>query len=287
MMSPPAAHPAQAATQTLMNAIPHRSQASLDYECIPPADERAADPLQQWKGHPIFTWGLGGTVVTSFPKQIPRYGGGNTAPMVKRSPGEIKLQSIKEVLPLSEDISKFPGPLKSKSKKKDVQAWLTRKLEALESQRTGPAFEHSMSEEEHKRFEENVLLWKVMHVLVENDGNLEGPAAAAAVKKALAPQDSDATDAEPSFNTAADIVGRSRSNTANLQAEPVDPRAVEDLQKMLTKGDREKAVWHAVDQRMWGHAMLLSSTLNKDIWKQWCKSLSARKSRRSEVTTRH
>jgi hypothetical protein len=268
MMSPPAAHPAQAATQTLINAIPHRSQASLDYECIPPADERAADPLQQWKGHPVFTWGLGGTVVTSFPKQIPRYGGGTTAPMVKRSPGEIKIQSVKEVLPLSEDISKFPGPLKSKSKKKEVQAWLTRKLEALESQRTGPAFEHSMSEEEHKRFEERVLLWKVMHVLVENDGDLEGPAAAAAVKKALAPQENDAPDAEPSFTTAADIVGRSRSNTANLQAEPVDPRAVEDLQTMLTKGDREKAVWHAVDQRLWGHAMLLSSTLNKDIWKQ-------------------
>jgi hypothetical protein len=268
MMSPPAAHPAQAATQTLINAIPHRNQASLDYECIPPADERAADPLQQWKGHPVFTWGLGGTVVTSFPKQIPRYGGGTTAPMVKRSPGEIKIQSVKEVLPLSEDISKFPGPLKSKSKKKDVQAWLTRKLEALESQRTGPAFEHSMSEEEHKRFEERVLLWKVMHVLVENDGDLEGPAAAAAVKKALAPQENDASDAEPSFTTAADIVGRSRSNTANLQAEPVDPRAVDDLQTMLTKGDREKAVWHAVDQRLWGHAMLLSSTLNKDIWKQ-------------------
>ena len=250
------------------NSIPHRRQTSLSlaYENIAPADERAADPLQQWKGAPIFTWGLGGTVVTTFPKEIPRYGGGNSAPMVKRSPGEVKIQNVKEILPESEDVTKFPGPLKSKSKKKDVLAWLSRKLEALESQRAEPGFEHSMTEDEHKCFEDKHLLWDVLKVMVDNDGRLDGPAAEAALKKAFAPEESAATDAEGSFSTAADLVGRSRTNT--LQAEPVDPRSIEDLQKMLTKGDREKAVWHAVDQRLWGHAMLLSSTLSKDIWKQ-------------------
>jgi hypothetical protein len=186
--------------------------------------------------------------------------------MVKRSPGEVKIQSVKEVLPESEDITKFPGPLKSKGKKKDVSAWLGRKLEGLENQRKEPGFEHSLSEDEHKRLEDRSLLWKILQVLVDNDGRLEGPAAEAAVKKALASEESDAADAEGSFSTTADTVGRSRTNT--LQAEPMDPRAVEDLQKLLTKGDREKAVWHAVDQRLWGHAMLLSSTLSKDVWKQ-------------------
>jgi hypothetical protein len=186
--------------------------------------------------------------------------------MVKRSPGEVRIQNVKEVLPESEDFTKFPGPLKSKGKKKDISAWLNRKLEALDNERKEPGFEYSMSGDEHKRFEDRSLLWKVLHVLVENDGRLEGPAAEAAVKKALAPDEGDAADAEGSFSTTADIVGRSRTNT--LQAEPIDPRAIEELQKLLTKGDREKAVWHAVDQRMWGHAMLLSSTLSKDTWKQ-------------------
>lgn len=271
MVPPPAAAPAYTKptiAKKTTNGIPHRRQVSLslEYESIPPSDERAQDPLQQWKGAPIFTWGLGGTVVTTFPKEIPRYGGGNSAPMVKRSPGEVRIQSVKDILPESEDITKFPGPLKSKGKKKEVSAWLGRKLEALDTQRKEPGFEHSLSEDEHKRFEDKHLLWKILQVLVDNDGRLEGEAAEAAVKKALAAEESDATDAEGSFSTTADMVGRSRTNT--LQAEPVDPRAIEDLQKLLTKGDREKAVWHAVDHRMWGHAMLLSSTLKDDTWKR-------------------
>jgi hypothetical protein len=269
--SPPVAAPTYSKPMVAKkptNSIPHRRQTSLslEYESIPPADERAQDPLQQWKGAPIFTWGLGGTVVTTFPKEIPRYGGGNSAPMVKRSPGEVRIQSVKDVLPESEDVTKFPGPLKSKGKKKDVSAWLGRKLEALDTQRKEPGFEHSLTEDEYKRFEDKHLLWKVLQVLVDNDGRLEGDAAEAAVKKALAAEESDPADAEGSFSTTADIVGRSRTNT--LQAEPVDPRAIEDLQKLLTKGDRKKAAWHAVDQRMWGHAMLLSSTLKDDTWKQ-------------------
>ncbi|KAF2855039.1 hypothetical protein T440DRAFT_464350 [Plenodomus tracheiphilus IPT5] len=267
-MPPIATHSVQALASSTANTIPHRRQASLNYDCIVPDDERASDPLQRWKGHPVFTWGLGGTVVTSFPKQVPRYGGGASAPMMKCSPGEIRLQSIKELSPLPEDIAKFPGPLKAKSKKKEIMVWLGRKIEVLEAQLKSPTLEHSSTEAEIKRLEDRALLWKLLCTLVEHDGRLEGSDAEAAVKKLLSPEDSNATDAEPSFSTAADIVGRSRSNTSNLQAEPIDPRAIEDLQNMLIKGDREKAVWHAVDQRLWGHAMLLSSTLSKDIWKQ-------------------
>jgi len=251
-----------------VNVIPHRRQASVNYDFIVPEDERSTDPLERWKGHPVFTWGLGGNVVTSFPKQIPRYGGGGSAPMMKSSPGEIRIQSVKEVLPLPEDVAKFPGPLKAKGKKKDVSAWLGRKIEALDAQSKEPGLEHTMSEDELKRVDDRILLWKLMQALVDNDGKLEGTPAEAAVKKLLLPPGDETSDEAGSYSTAADIVGRSRSNTSNLQAEPIDPRAVEDLQGMLVKGDREKAVWHAVDQRLWGHAMLLSSTLSKDIWKQ-------------------
>jgi len=191
-----------------------------------------------------------------------------TAPMMKCSPGEVKTQSIKDLLPLAEDIAKFPGPLKAKGKKKEVSAWLAKKIEASESQLKEPSMEHSMSQEDFKRLEEKILLVKLLHFLVENDGRLEGEAANAAFKKLFSPENEDASQAEGSFSTAADIVGRSRSNTSNLPAEPIDARAIEDLQNMLAKGEREKAVWHAVDQRLWGHAMLLSSTLNKDVWKQ-------------------
>jgi hypothetical protein len=188
--------------------------------------------------------------------------------MMKSSPGEVRIQSIKEVFPLPEDISKFPGPLKAKGKKKDVSAWLGRKIESLDAQLKDPGLEHSMSEDDIKRLEDRTLLWKLMHTLVEHDGRLEGTPAEDAVKKILSPGGDEATEADGSYSTAAGMVGRSRSNTATVQAEPSEPRTLEDLQSMLIKGDREKAVWHAVDQRLWGHAMLLSSTLSKDMWKQ-------------------
>jgi len=216
----------------------------------------------------VFTWGLGGTLVKSFPKQIPRYGGGASAPMMKCSPGEIKIQSIKEVFPLPDDTSTFPGPLKAKGKKKEVLAWLGRKIEALETHAKEPGLDQSLSQDDFKRLEDKILLWKLLQILLELDGRLEGAAADAAIKKLLSPGGEESSNVDQAFATAADIVGRSRSNTSNLQAEPTDPKAIEELQSMLINGDREKAVWHAVDQRLWGHAMLLSSTLSKDIWKQ-------------------
>ncbi|KAF2280495.1 uncharacterized protein EI97DRAFT_430204 [Westerdykella ornata] len=259
------------ASQRNINVIPHRRQISHDFAYIPPQDERSADPLERWKGYPIFKWGLGGTAVTSFPKQIPRYGGGASQPMLKCSPGEVKLQSMKDTLPLSEEVVKFPGPLKTKNKKKDVSAWLGKHIESLEVQLRAPGFEHSLSPDTFKRFQEKILLWKVLQILVDNDGHLEGNAAVdAAVRKVLAPEGIDSTSKlTTSVPTAADLVGEiSRSTPSGFHSDPVDPTSVGDLRGLLTKGEREKAVWHAVDHRLWGHAMLLSSTLDKDIWKQ-------------------
>ncbi|KAF2811949.1 uncharacterized protein BDZ99DRAFT_284183 [Mytilinidion resinicola] len=258
-------------TQNMASIIPHRRQFSRDFDFIQPTDERAADPLQRWKGHPIFQWGVGGTVVTSFPKYVPRYGTGSASPMMKANAGEVRIQSVKEACPLSEDIAKFPGPLKAKSKKKDVSTWLTGKIGAFETDFKNPAVERAMSPEELKRFEEKILLWKVMQILVDNDGLLEGnPTVEQAVRKVLSPHgvEDSSEPPTPSYSTAADIVGRARSASTNVQAEPIDPKAVDELRTLLTRGDREKAVWHAVDQRLWAHAMLLSSTLDKSVWKQ-------------------
>ncbi|KAF1970100.1 hypothetical protein BU23DRAFT_557000 [Bimuria novae-zelandiae CBS 107.79] len=252
-----------------VNVIPPRCPPSLQYDFIPPTDERAADPLERWRGYPIFKWGLGGTVVTTFPKQVPRYGGGASAPVVKCSPGEVRIHSAKEALPLPEDIAKFPGPLKSRSKKKDVSAWLEQQITALETRQRTPSPDQVKNSDEIKRLDEKILLWKVLQVFIDNDGLLDGNATVvAAVRKIFSFDTDTSADGEGSFTMPADLVGRPRSNTSGVQADPVDPKAVEELSMLLTKGDREKAVWHAVDQRLWAHAMLLSSTLNKDIWKQ-------------------
>ncbi|KAF1980792.1 hypothetical protein K402DRAFT_365845 [Aulographum hederae CBS 113979] len=234
---------------------------------IVPQDERAQDHLERWKGCPIFKFGPGGSVVSSFPKQVPRYGAGKLGPMIKCAPGEVKTQNIRSVIPLEDHIAKFPGPLK-KGKKKEVLAWLKTRIEAFEMQYREESMNGFATPEEPKRMEEKILLWKVVSVLVENDGVLEGtPATQQVVRNILSTETTDGTGigsglvpSAVSFDTA--------QPDHSLMSDPVDPAAIAQLRSFLGAGEREKAVWHAVDQRLWAHAMLISSTLSKDIWKQ-------------------
>ncbi|MCJ1299721.1 vesicle coat component, partial [Hypocenomyce scalaris] len=241
---------------------------SQNQNYIKPSDGREFDPLERWKGSPILAFGFGGTVVTTFPKQIPRYGAGQTMPMLKCSPGEVKIHTDK-VFPLDDDVASFPGPLRSRAKKKEVLEWLRKKIQAFGSEHNTDA-SSSILPDPLKRHGEKILLWKVLYVLVEYDGAIEGNLTALdVIRKLLSPEL--ATEESPdriSHDSAADLVGISRSHGMKNFSEPVDPEAVEEVRTSLLKGEREKAVWLAVDKRLWAHAMLISSTMSKDVWRQ-------------------
>lgn len=250
------------------NLSPGRARTfSTGLNYIAPTDGREHDPLQRWKGAPVFAWGVGGALVTSFPKDVPRYV--NQAPMVIRTPGEVKIRNIKDVDPLQERLSTFPGPLKGKSKKKDVVSWLSSGIEILEQNasylQSIPTLTH-----EDKRTEERILLWKILRIFIENDGILEGNAVVdKAVRSVLSPGvDMKISGNEPLYATGADLSSISHSATTDARADPVDPAAIDELKKHLLGGDREKAVWEAVDKRLWGHAMLISNTVSKALYKQ-------------------
>lgn len=238
---------------------------STGYNYITPTDGREHDPLQRWRGAPVFCWGVGGALVTSFPKDVPRYV--NQTPMTIRTPGQVKIQNIKDLDPLPERLSRFPGPLKGKSKKKDVIAWLNSGIQILE-QNASNLMSASTLTHEDKRTEERILLWKILRVFIEHDGTLEGNATVdAAVRAVLSPGLEDGLGNGPSYTTGADLSGIIGS-TGRTVADPVDPAAVDQLRNFLLKGDREKAVWEAVDKRLWGHAMLISNTVSKELFKQ-------------------
>jgi len=106
-----------------------------------------------------------------------------------------------------------------------------------------------------RQAEEKVLLWKLMRLFVEHDGLLTGNASVtAAVKELLA------LDAASSDPVAAPLISEVPT-TAN-------PRIINDIRGYLMAGDREKAVWHAVDNQLWGHALVLASTADNSLWKQ-------------------
>ena len=60
----------------------------------------------------------------------------------------------------------------------------------------------------------------------------------------------------------------------------MDPEAIKTIRKHLLNGDRTAAVWHAVDKRLWSHAMLIAGTVSKEIWTQVVQDFV-----RSEVKT--
>lgn len=259
---------APAPAPTAPVAVPSRPRGmSQNFNLIAPTDGREHDPLQRWKGAPVFYWGVGGTIVTSFPKDIPRYGGVNSAvPSVIRSPGEVKVKSVKDIQPLEERLSKFPGPLKGKSKKKETVAWLTAGIEGLEQGLPNLGFQSHVSHED-KRAVERVLLWKILRVFIENDGTLEGTEnVERAVREILAPGLDGEQSMSPIYSTGRDVTALQESAMTRMQSDAVDSSTMELIRNALLRGDREKAVWAAVDKRLWGHAMIISRTHSPGLY---------------------
>ncbi|KAK5630863.1 hypothetical protein RRF57_006578 [Xylaria bambusicola] len=224
---------------------------------VPPTDGRELDPLQRWRGAPSVAWGIGGLFVSTFPKDVPRYGISSTSPRSS------------EVPPLEERLSKFPGPLKGKSKKKEVIAWLTTGIEGLERILPNVSFQQHVSHED-KRATERVLLWKILRILVENDGVLEGnPAVEKAVRDVISPGvESVTSELSSEISTGAGLT-RMATTASAVQADAGDSTATESIRRYLLLGDREKAVWMAVDKRLWGHAILISGSMpNPELYKQ-------------------
>lgn len=254
---------------TLKSAPTRASRGSLsELDFIRPVDGREHDQLERWKGYPIFSFGFGGTTVKSFPKRVPLYAAGHSLPMIKCSPGEIRLQTDR-TLPFDEDLANFPGPLKSRSKKKEVLDWLQKRIASLEAL-SAPLPLSPIASGSAKRHDEKVMLWKVMRILVENDGVLEGnEKVESAVRTVLSPelvQDDRGGEADGTRNMHfPKIHGSNSSRTAPA---PLDPEELDAMRRLLLQGERERAVWYAVDRKMWPHAMVIASTLDKAVWKQ-------------------
>ncbi|KAI1337510.1 Sec23-binding domain of Sec16-domain-containing protein [Xylariaceae sp. FL0016] len=200
---------------------------------------------RRWRGAPSISWGD-----------------------IIRSPGEVKVKHMKDIQALEDRLAKFPGPLKGKSKKKETIAWLTAGIEGLERSLPNVSFQQQVSHED-KRAVERVILWKILRVFIENDGILEGNTT---VDKAVRDIISPSIDANPelssAISTGVSLTGIT-SPATNMQADAIDSTAVEQIRKFLMAGEREKAVWAAADKRLWGHAMLISNTVQSaDLYRQ-------------------
>ncbi|POS86175.1 hypothetical protein EPUL_002609 [Erysiphe pulchra] len=234
-----------------------------------PNDGRELDPLQRWKGSPVFAWGVAGSIVYSFPMDVPQYRTNDSSQMILRYPGEIKSQNIKDHSLLNSLVAQFPGPLRNKSKKKDVIAWLTTGIEFLESNIIDCWTSPHLSGDK-KRLEERIMLWKILRIFIEYDGNLEGsPDVQKGVREIIIPGLNNEKSLEvPLYTTGAELLDFPASRTTKIRGEAIDPATVDKIKIYLSQGERAKAVWEAVDKRLWAHAFLISNTVSQDLYKQ-------------------
>ncbi|KAL1970269.1 hypothetical protein VTN77DRAFT_5429 [Rasamsonia byssochlamydoides] len=233
---------------------------------IQPTDGQELDPLERWKGAPIFKFGFGGVVASCFPQHIPRYSAGQMTPMIKPAPGEVKIQQLKDFVSPSDNIVKYPGPLKTKSKKKDVIAWLSSKIAALENEGVSESLQSHP--DPYKRHDEKILLWKLIRVLVEHDGVLEGTAdIQKSLRNIISPGLQSPESSDGPYGGGQTTSGLYQPTSGSVHPDAVDAGLLGLLRNDLLIGDREKAVWRAADNRLWGHAMIMSA-LDKSLWKQ-------------------
>ncbi|KAG8625797.1 hypothetical protein KVT40_006198 [Elsinoe batatas] len=243
-------------------ALPSRRQFSADLNFDVPQDERSADHLERWKGHPIFRWAPSGILISSFAKQMPFYAAGHAIPVIKCTAGPITIHDTKETFPLSDKDNRFPGPLqgKGKGKKKDVIAWMTAKIEAMDKELGETLLDLNSPTLIKQRTEEKLLLWKIVQLLIEHDNVLEGKAGVDdAIRRLLLPGDID--ELSP-------LVAQLDADRQGSAPEQMDPNALAEVRKLLFAGQREKAVWLATEKKLWSHAMLIASTMGPEIWKQ-------------------
>ncbi|USW52989.1 Putative COPII coat assembly protein, Sec16 [Septoria linicola] len=255
--------------------LAHRRQFSRDLNFVAPQDEHAQDPLQRWKGYPIFRWGDSGAVISSLPKQTPFYAAGHGGPSIKCTPGSITVQQATTFMPLDELSAKFPGPLPSKSKKKrDILAWMTSKIETLHQNAEAVRMNFDIEPDLKKRIDEKSTLWRIMKIFVEHDGKLEGDKKIEEeVRAVLLPN-------LAQMGQAMELQSPVHTPGAGLQADAVDRTVILQLRQALLEGDRERAVWLAEEKKLWGHAMLIASTMGPALWQQIVQSFV-----RSQVKT--
>ncbi|KAK9366589.1 Sec23-binding domain of Sec16-domain-containing protein [Lipomyces kononenkoae] len=230
--------------------------------------------------HPLLSWSCSGKLVTIFPSKNPNLG--YAATNLDFVSSAIKIYHAKEIIrELSTDVNmaKFPGPLcavgaksANKSKKKDVLKWMDEKIPTLEK-----LIYESIGAEAKVDAEDNLALWRCVRVVLDNDGELDTTTSETrnAIRQALIPELVGYTSPDDlaTFTSASDIYQRHVRSTSKESTGRGDISssknvgAISEVRQLLLKGDREGAVAVALDNSLWGHALLIASTVSKEKWK--------------------
>ncbi|KAG6866929.1 hypothetical protein C0991_003845 [Blastosporella zonata] len=248
----------------------------------------ANDPLGRTSARvPIFSFGFGGKLVTCFHGADSLSTGFDVALSSRNSTG-VHIRGLKKLIPESAlDIptASFPGPLfgdsgtsttslvrtgvnsQTKTKKGKVIKYLAEKTDELA---LGLRY-ISPNSIESGQTEGKLVLVKLLQLMVEHDGRLTGtPELDTAVRLALVPR-LEGTFGSNGFLSVADtpVVGfPSNPQEAPISVTTLRASTLDKIQDFLLRGERRQAYHLALDEKLWAHAMIISSSVDKEAWKE-------------------
>ncbi|KAL1918053.1 uncharacterized protein VTP21DRAFT_3319 [Calcarisporiella thermophila] len=249
---------------------PHTSFYSPDYSDVQKPGE-IQDPLGRGRGCPLLAFGFGGKMVTYFPSSSNHQS--PYSPSFANRAEKVQLRRLKDII-----VSPHPPLLfltkplvtdegrSAKSNKKEVARFLDERIE-LEGR-------------QDKR-----LLWQALKIMVESNGVLAGSEKSeAAIRDLLVPALD--TSLPENFTVPADHPTDLQANgslgapaaapttnhvsTTTTASSPVrvETSDLDILKRHLLRGDRRGAVNYAMQEDMWPHAMIISSCMDKEAWKE-------------------
>ncbi|KAG1756748.1 Sec23-binding domain of Sec16-domain-containing protein [Suillus paluster] len=258
------------------------------------------DPLGRTSSRaPVISFGFGGKMVTCFHSSPDLITGFDVA-LSSRHSTDVRVRVLHKILPefaLEPSAAAYPGPLFSdsgtptslvrtaaasqvKTKKAQVIKYLENRSEELSRGTT------YMSEgTEKQRAEGKLVLVKLLKIMVENDGALSGSAHIdSAVRTALLPRIATSEGGEggsgvlstPGFTSSMPnglgIIPGFNGGHAGTSETPISvssllPSALDKIQEFLVRGERRQAYHYALDEKLWAHAMVIASSIDKEAWK--------------------
>ncbi|KAG9002395.1 hypothetical protein FRB93_011512 [Tulasnella sp. JGI-2019a] len=270
---------------------PRTSMDTANY--VPSASQTGGDDLlgRTGKRIPVISFGFGGKVVTCFHSQMDTTAGFDVSLLSRRS-SPVVVRTVHSVMDAAAacDEPKFPGPLFAdpgppsvnitrtaassvKAKKAVVMKYLEERIDEVEK-----GLPH-VSDPNRGQEAGKLSLLKLLKIMVENDGKLSGsPDIEKAIRNALVPrlEATSGTSTPYGFTAPAALenilipgpTSSAPQSGAAAVTYQVKPGALDKLQEHLLRGERQLAYRHALDEKLWAHAMLISSSMDKDAWKE-------------------
>lgn len=257
----------------------------------------ANDPLGRTSVRvPVVSFGFGGKIVTCFHDAGSLNTGFDVA-LSSRTSSKVQVQSWKKVVPESalDSAVTFPGPLhadpgppgtglmkaaattQAKTKKTSLLKYLSDRADEITQ---GLGYLHSGSAEK-RTAEGKLVLVKLLKIMVDNDGHALGtPQLDSAVRAALVPRLEGMTtnDSGAHFTTTADAAGllaetpygtaNSGGSVAPISVTTLQGTNLDKIEEFLLRGERRQAYHYALDEKLWAHAMVIASSIDKEAWKE-------------------